>query len=210
MLINDTNEMMGFGDNELGWGWKSIGSAFKKAAKATYKVASIPVSLANKVATATSKVLCSGGGVKGDSKDARTAQAFCKAVKIRDTVTSRRLLTQATQIAAQKARASKIAAVAKTAAYYLPPPPPPAPPPTPPADDDTSYPIDGVFLGAELGDNEANLLAPLAGADPEALSFALSQVQPGEIGAIMTGADIALFAPVTIAVLAGLWMLTKG
>ena len=57
---------------------------------------------------------------------------------------------------------------------------------------------------------DTNLLASLAGADPNDLAFALAGVDPGDIGATMTRGDMVVLLPSTVAVLAGFWMLLRG
>jgi len=181
--MHGAEELGDFGD--LGFGFKSF---IKKAVK----VASMPVKLALKAANATSNVLCSGGGVQGDSKDAKTAQAFCKAVKTKNAVTMRRLLPAATAIAAKAAKATKTEATYNVVAQHY---TGSTTAPAPEYDD-------------QLGDTD--LLAALDGADQESLAFALSGVDPNEIGAAMTRSDLVALAPASIAVAAGLWMFFRG
>jgi len=207
---------------ELGWGWRS---AFSKVGRATYgvgrgayRVASMPVKAALRVANATSGVLCKQGASTGSAQDAQTASAFCRAMKAKDQVTVRRLLPQATAVAAKAAQAQKTYAAARSA---------------------YSAPINGAGLGdlssfracvksyvdelgysvsdaravcqSEMsGSDDVNLLAPLYGVNPDELAYALSGVDPSEIGAVMTKTDAVALAPAAIAVVAGFWMLLRG
>ena len=61
----------------------------------------------------------------------------------------------------------------------------------------------------DLGSPDMNLLASLAGADMNDLSFALAGITPVDINGSVTKEDVAMFAPSAVAVGLGLWLLFK-
>lgn len=162
---------------ELGFGFRSIGRLARRAVN----VAALPVSAARRVANVASSALCRDG--KSVSSDSRT-QAFCKAVKMKDSVNVRRFLPSAVQQAAQRAAtAQQMYAQARATA---------------------AQPLKGFEAAGDV-----DLLASLHGADSTDLAFALAGVEPGELGAFDTKELLAV-TPVAIAVATGLWMLTRG
>lgn len=182
MMISDSNE---FG--ELGWGWKSIGRGLKTVGRAGLKVAAMPAKVALRVASATAGNLCKGATPTGSDRDSATARTFCRAMKTKDLITTRRLLPEATALAARKAKLEKTAAAVQAA-----------------------YGMNG-FGDADLGnDLDTNLLAALHGADPDSLAFALSGVDPAEISGSFTATDWYTLGPMLLAVGAGFWMLRRG
>ena len=183
MMISDSNE---FG--ELGWGWKSIGRGLKSVGRAGLKVAAMPAKVALRVASATAGNLCKGSTPTGSDRDSTTARTFCRAMKTKDLITTRRLLPEATALAARKAKLEKTAAAVQAA-----------------------YGMNGFGDSFGQGNNlDTNLLAALHGADPDSLAFALAGVDPAEIGGSFTATDLYALGPLLIAVGAGFWMLSRG
>jgi hypothetical protein len=170
---------------DLGFGWKSfkrVGSFAARVGKGAYNVAAVPTRAMLRVANATQGVLCKDGGASSGS----TAQAFCRAAKYKDAATMRRLLPQATALAARAARAKQVYTQAQ--AVYRGQPAKPA--------------------GMSAAD--MNLLASMDDAAPDDLAFALAGVDPGEIGAVLTRTDAVVILPGALAVAAGFWMLFRG
>jgi hypothetical protein len=235
----DGNMLMNDGLGDLGFGWKSfakVGSIAKGIGKGAYNVASMPVKLALKAANATSSVLCAGGGnTTGNPQDAQTAASFCKAMKAKDSITVRKLLPRATAVASRAAAIQKAykapmqgafgdalsifktwgrddagnllyadqspKAIAARMRYVRANDLDPSEATTPAGSNDNLFGISA---------DDMNLLAALNDADQDDLAFALSGVDPSEIGAVMTTNEMVAFAPATIAVAAGLWMLLRG
>jgi hypothetical protein len=221
MIIQDSQ----FGDNgELGWGWssfKKVGSAFKSIGTGAYNVAKMPAAMARRVATATAGVLCDkNGNPRGNDA---TSRNYCRAVKLKQQATLTKYLPAAAALASKGAQAQKIAAASgvqvtkpkwfgdfgKTHRAAL----------SPfqacvkfqmdemgATHSDAAYACQDELKGA---DPDMNLLASLAGADPDELSYALAGVTPVDIGAVAP-ADLALFGPSALAVGVGLWMLFRG
>lgn len=190
MLINATEDLGDFGDDfgDLGWGWRSIGRAFKKVGKGVYKVgktgfniAKMPVSMAKKVANAASGLLCKGGPVASAAGNVPMASAFCKAVKVGDMISIRKLLPAATKLASKVAGKSAVGNLAVAVAKQQ----------------------------SGLSDTDMGLLASLEGADPEALTFALSAVDPSEIGAAVTKSEALAAAPAVIATALGVFLISR-
>jgi hypothetical protein len=76
---------------------------------------------------------------------------------------------------------------------------------------DAEFACQDELAGADdLADTDVNLLASLYGANPDELAYALSGVDPGEIGAALTKTDMFALAPAAVAVVAGFWMLLRG
>jgi hypothetical protein len=160
--------------SELGFGFRSIG----RLAKRSFNVAAMPIRAAARVANVTAASLCKDGkSVAGDSQ----SSSFCRAMKLKDSVTARKYLPAAVQrAAARAATARQIYSQAKTAA-------------TQPG----------------LSASDVQLLSSLEGADSNDLAFALAGVDPNGLGAFTTS-DALATAPFAIAVAAGFWMLTRG
>jgi len=217
MLFGDNDNSLG----DLGWGWRSIGRGIKKVGQTTYKVASLPAAAAIKVANATAKGLCAGGGPSGSGRDAQTASAFCKAMKDKDAVSARRLLPAATAYAAKKAKLETTASAvqkaygvngfgasssAKRANYKA----------CVAAQmselemsrSDAEYTCRSELEG--LDDSEMNLLAAMDDVDPDSLAFALAGVDPTELGSTFTTSELLATLPMAAAVGAGLWLLLRG
>jgi hypothetical protein len=165
---------------DLGWGWKSLTKVVKKAGKGVYNVAKMPAAMARRVAASSASVLCDKQGNPRGS-DA-TSRNFCRAVKLKQTATLKKYLPAAAKLASRTAQARKIASASGL-----------------------KVKVPG-FKGDEP---DVNLLADLAGADMNDLSFALAGVTPIDIGAVAP-ADVALFAPSLAAVGVGLWLLYRG
>lgn len=179
----------GFGDfGDLGWGWKSVkgfakkvGGGVVKIGKGSYNLAKLPAAAARRVANASSSILCDKSGNPRGS-DA-TSRNFCRAVKFRQQASLKRYLPGAAAMASKIAQTKKRVDLVQQALRAQP------------------------LRGAEP---DVNLLASLAGADMDELSFALAEVTPGDMGAVLTKENAYLFAPSLLAVGAGLWMLYKG
>jgi len=210
---------------ELGWGFRSIGRGLKKAGKGAYKVgklaakssykvgkvgykvAALPAKAALKVANAAQKALCAGGGVAATAAGGPAGAAFCAAMRAKDGIRVRQLLPAAvTAAAAQAAQTQQVYSSVKTA-YQNPEDAIVAS--IAPAESGTAGAYDASELWG-LSDADVNLLASLDGADSDELAFALAGVDPGEIGAVMTKADLVTLAPMTLAVAVGFWMLFRG
>lgn len=136
---------------ELGWGFRSIGRLAKRAAKGAYSVASLPTSVARKVANAAAATLCRDG--KSATGDA-SSQAFCRAVKFKDQVSIRKYLPNAVQQAAQRAAAARATYNRARAAAM--------------SDADTN------LLAGLAGADQGDLAFALAGVDPNEISGAVT------------------------------------
>jgi hypothetical protein len=231
MILGDGNNL-----GDLGWGFKSIVSAAKSVGKGAVSVAKAPAAIGRRVANATAGVLCDkDGNPRGNDA---TSRNFCRAVKFKQEATLRRYLPQAAAVASRAAQAQKTAQAIHTAAMggaglgrFDPTPCSPRSRPLSVIRDvsgthqwEFNTPRDRAMRvrcgvtesaaewaeGRDLGDPDMNLLASLAGADINDLSFALAEVTPADMGTVFTPANAYLFGPALLAVGAGLYMAFRG
>lgn len=182
------SELDGLGDfGDLGWGWKSVkgfakkvGKGVVKVGKGSYNLAKLPVSAARRVANASSSILCDKQGNPRGS-DA-TSRNFCRAVKLKQQASLKKYLPGAAALASKVAQTKKQTDLVRQALMAKP------------------------LKGAEP---DVNLLADLAGADMEELSFALSEVTPGDMGAVVTKENLYLFGLPLAAIGVGLYLLKR-
>lgn len=114
MLMNDAElGELGFGFRSIGRGLKKVGKGAVKVGKAGFKVgkvgfnvAALPTKAALKVANAVKGSLCSGAAGVATSTTP-TGAAFCTAMKLKDSITVRKLLPAAVAEAAEKAQATR-------------------------------------------------------------------------------------------------------
>lgn len=183
------SEFDGLGDfGDLGWGWKSVtkfakkvGKGIVKVGKGSYNIAKLPVAAARRVANASASILCDKSGNPRGS-DA-TSRNFCRAVKLKQQASLKKYLPGAAALASKAAKAKRQVDLVQQALQAKP------------------------LKGSEP---DVNLLASLDGADMDDLSFALAEVTPSDMGAVLTKENLYLFGLPLAAVGFGLYLLKRG